>query len=292
MRVLILGASGMLGFQLLKFGSKLSHITVFGVVRNKASLVNKYEFINSNNIYEIDDIQNFSGLNEIVNKIRPEVIVNAIGIVKQSNLAKNTIVSLEINSLLPHKLALICQNVKARFIHISTDCVFDGKKGNYKVNDDSNALDLYGKSKFLGEVAYDNSITLRTSIIGHEISGQNQGLLDWFLNAESPVLGYTNAIFSGVTTFELARIIFENVLPKERVSGIFQVASMPINKYELLKIVRENYHLNIDIIPSGIVQIDRSLDGAEFNQVFNYSPPTWPKMIEDYYNDWHIQSDI
>ena len=292
MRVLILGASGMLGFQLLKFGSKVSHVSVFGVVRNKASLESKFGFINTNNIFELDDIQNFSGLNEIIGRISPDVIINAIGIVKQSDIASNAIVSLEINSLLPHKLALICQNVNARFIHISTDCVFDGKKGNYKLNDDSNALDLYGKSKFLGEVAYDNSITLRTSIIGHEISGQNLGLLDWFLNSKSSVLGYTKAIFSGVTTFELARIIFENVLPKEHVSGLFQVSSLPINKYELLKIVRENYHLNTDIIPSENVKIDRSLDGTEFNQVFNYSPPTWPKMIEEFYNDWYLQSDI
>lgn len=292
MRILILGASGMLGFQLLKFGSKMNHLSVFGVVRNKATLVNKYKFINPNNIYELDDIQNFSGLNEIIGSISPDVIINAIGIVKQSDLASNAIFSLEINSLLPHKLALICQNVNARFIHISTDCVFDGKKGNYKLNDDSNALDLYGKSKFLGEVAYDNSITLRTSIIGHEISGQNLGLLDWFLNSKSSVLGYTKAIFSGVTTFELASIIFEKILSKKNVSGLYQVASLPINKYDLLKIIREKYNLDIEVIPSDNLEIDRSLDGAEFNFAFNYSPPTWPKMIEDFYNDWHIQSDI
>jgi dTDP-4-dehydrorhamnose reductase len=181
--------------------------------------------------------------------------------------------------------------MNAKLIHISTDCVFDGVKGLYNEDDISNAYDIYGKSKFLGEVAYGNSITLRTSIIGHEISGHNHGLLDWFLNAKTSVFGYNKAIFSGFTTFELARIIFENVLTKESVSGLFQVASNPINKYELLKIIREKYNLDIEIIASDHVQIDRSLDGTDFNQVFNYSPPTWPKMIEDFYNDWHTQPD-
>jgi len=132
---------------------------------------------------------------------------------------------------------------------------------------------------------------LRTSIIGHEISGHNYGLLDWFLQAKSTVLGYDKAVFSGLTTLELARLIFENILPKESVSGLFQVASYPINKFDLLNIIRGKYSLDIEIIASDHVQIDRSLDGTYFNQVFNYSPPTWPKMIEDFYNDWHIQPD-
>ncbi|WP_395783308.1 dTDP-4-dehydrorhamnose reductase family protein [Aquirufa sp.] len=291
MRILILGASGMLGFQLLKFASKISTMSVFGTVRNKASLFSNQKYINLNNIFELNDIQNYSGLNEIIRKISPDVIINAIGIVKQSDLAQNSIASIEINSLLPHKLAKICQDNSAKFIHISTDCVFDGLKGNYKLTDVSNANDLYGRSKFLGEVIYGNSITLRTSIIGHEISGHNHGLLDWFLQAKSTVLGYNKAIFSGVTTFELARLIFENILPKESVSGLFQVASYPINKFDLLNIIREKYNLDIEIIASDHVQIDRSLDGTYFNQVFNYSPPTWPKMIEDFYTDWHTQSD-
>jgi dTDP-4-dehydrorhamnose reductase len=291
MRVLILGASGMLGFQLLKFASKISTMSVFGTVRNKASLFSNQKYINLNNIFELDDIQNYSGLNEIIRKISPDVIINAIGIVKQSDLAQNSIASIEVNSLLPHKLAKICQDNSAKFIHISTDCVFDGLKGNYKLTDISNANDLYGRSKFLGEVIYGNSITLRTSIIGHEISGHNRGLLDWFLQAKSTVLGYNKAIFSGVTTFELARLIFENILPQVSVSGLFQVASYPINKFDLLNIIREKYNLDIEIIASDHVQIDRSLDGTYFNQVFNYSPPTWPKMIEDFYNDWHTQPD-
>jgi len=291
MRVLILGASGMLGFQLLKFASKISTMSVYGTVRNKESLISNQKLINLNNIFELDDIQNYSSLNEIIRKISPDVIINAIGIVKQSDLAQNSIASIEINSLLPHKLAKICQDNSAKFIHISTDCVFDGLKGNYKLTDVSNAKDLYGRSKFLGEVIYGNSITLRTSIIGHEISGHNYGLLDWFLQAKSTVLGYDKAVFSGLTTLELARLIFENILPKESVSGLFQVASYPINKFDLLNIIRGKYSLDIEIIASDHVQIDRSLDGTYFNQVFNYSPPTWPKMIEDFYNDWHIQPD-
>jgi dTDP-4-dehydrorhamnose reductase len=292
MRVLILGASGMLGFQLLKFGSSQSNLSVYGVVRNKATILSNANFINSNNIFELDDIQNFGALNEIIRIVAPDVIINAIGIVKQSDLSHNAIISIEINSLLPHKLAMISQNNGAKFIHISTDCVFDGQKGNYKLTDLSNAIDLYGKTKFLGEVTYANSITLRTSIIGHEISGQNHGLLDWFLHANSTVFGFNKAIFSGFTTLELARLIFENVLVNESVTGLFQVASKPINKYDLLKIIREIYHLDTEIIQSDSLRINRSLDGSYFNQVFNYLAPEWPKMIQDLYNDWNSKSNL
>lgn len=288
MRVLILGASGMLGFQLLKCASKINNVTVFGVVRNKRGLLENREFISANNIFEIDDINNYSCLNDIVRNVSPDVIINAIGIVKQSGISQNSIVSIEINSLLPHKLAQISQNIGAKFVHISTDCVFDGHKGNYKLTDLSNALDLYGRTKFLGEVSYGNAITLRTSIIGHEISGHNQGLLDWFLNAKTSVFGYKSAIFSGFTTLELSRLIFEIILSKKNISGLFQVASYPISKFDLLEIIKEKYQLDIEIVSSNSMQIDRSLDGTYFNKIFNYSPPKWPKMIEDLYYDWNI----
>lgn len=291
MRVLILGASGMLGFQLFKFASKSSNFSIFGVVRNKSVFLKKINIKDANQIYELDDIQNFSKLTEIVEIISPDVIINAIGIVKQSDLALNAIASIEINSLLPHKLAKICLDKSAKLIHISTDCVFDGLKGNYQLTDVSNAIDLYGRSKYLGEVNYGNTITLRTSIIGHDIRGYNYGLLDWFLQSKSTVLGYNKAIFSGLTTLELAHLIFEKILPKPSVNGLFQVASHPINKFDLLNIIRDRYNLDIEIIASDQVKIDRSLDGAYFNQVFNYSPPTWPRMIEDFYNDWHKQPD-
>jgi dTDP-4-dehydrorhamnose reductase len=163
---------------------------------------------------------------------------------------------------------------------LSTDCIFSGKKGSYLESDPSDAEDLYGKTKYLGEVHEANSLTLRTSIIGRELS-RHTSLLDWFLAQAGTVKGFTNAIYTGFTTLEMSRIIEKMLLEYPDASGVYQVSSDPINKYELLLLIREKLGLDIEIIPDDAFCCDRSLDSSRFRTEFNYTPPTWPAMIEE-----------
>lgn len=180
------------------------------------------------------DINDFNELEEIIKSVKPDYIINCIGIIKQSHLANNYLEALSVNALLPHKLEKLASVNNAKLIHISTDCVFNGKGGNYLETSFSDADDLYGRSKFLGEVNYGCGITLRTSIIGKELPGNNYGLVNWFFNQHNKINGFTRAIFSGLTTVELSKVILDIVIPQNLVAGLYQVASNPISKYELL----------------------------------------------------------
>jgi dTDP-4-dehydrorhamnose reductase len=278
MKVLILGGTGMLGHQIIK-GCISRNYDWYTTVRNKELLINFFGQGISNRIIEIDDIKNFKQLREVCMASGAQFIINCIGVVKQSKHASNFLESISVNSLLPHILNEICENMNAKLIHISTDCVFDGAKGLYNEDDISNAYDIYGKSKFLGEVNYGNSMTLRTSIIGNEITQNTHGLIDWFLVQKRSVSGYKKAIFSGVTTFELTKIILDVILPKYFSVGLFQIASKPISKYDLLNIVARVYNKDIEIVESQELMIDRSLSPSKFFSLTNYSPPEWDLQI-------------
>ncbi|MBA2628810.1 MAG: sugar nucleotide-binding protein, partial [Rickettsiaceae bacterium] len=167
-------------------------------------------------------------------------------------------------------------------IHISTDCVFSGSEGSYTEDDFPDAYDLYGRSKLLGEVDYPNAITLRTSIIGHELSG-NRSLINWFLSQDKKASGFTKAIYSGLPTIELAEIIDKYVIPRPQMHGLYHVSSEPINKYELLKLVRDVYTKDIEIEPSDKLIIDRSLNSERFRNETGYKPPIWSKLVQKMY---------
>jgi dTDP-4-dehydrorhamnose reductase len=278
MKVLILGGTGMLGHQIIK-GCISRNIDWLTTVRNKELLINKLGPAISGRLIEIDDIKNFKQLREVCLESKVQFIINCVGVVKQSKFASNYLESITVNSLLPHILNEICEEMNAKLIHISTDCVFDGSKGNYREDDLSDAQDIYGKTKFLGEVNYGKTMTIRTSIIGNEITNNIHGLIDWFLAQKNTVNGYNYAIFSGVTTNELTKIILEIIIPKFFKTGLFQVASKPISKYDLLKIVANVYDKDIEIKESQDVIIDRSLSPIKFNSHTNYSPPEWDIQI-------------
>jgi dTDP-4-dehydrorhamnose reductase len=278
MKIIVLGATGMLGYQVFKTCLE-RNITVKAVVRNKKLLTNHIGINIDSMVYEIDDIKNTNSLENLFKLFQADYVINCIGIVKQSNLAQNFHESIAINSLLPHQLEDLGRIYHFRLIHISTDCVFDGKSSNYKESDLSNANDLYGKTKYLGEVKYGTGITLRTSIIGHEITNKNIGLVDWFLSQSVSVKGYTKSIFSGLTTTELTKIILDIVIKKEIESGLYQVASAPISKYDLLNLISIVYNKKINIIPSEELIINRSLDGSRFSNIYSYQVPSWPEML-------------
>lgn len=281
MRLLILGGTGMVGFQMVKDCLKREK-DFYVLIRNIDKLPHSVRNRLKDRIIVIEDVAKWDVLYKVLSDIKPDYVINCIGIVKQSKLASNYIKSLEINSLLPHKLEDYGSNLNYKLIHISTDCVFKGDKGNYKENDTSDAVDLYGKTKSLGEVHYGNGITLRTSIIGHELSSVNHhGLVEWFLSSNKKVEGYTKAIFSGLTTNELTRIILDEVIKKKLKPGLYNIASDPISKYDLLKIIAETYKKQIYIEPSDRIKVNRSLNGDKFTKITGYKAPTWEQMILD-----------
>ena len=276
MRILILGGDGMLGHQLFK-NLKSSH-DVRVTLRQDLAVYNKFMMFSSENTYPGIDVIKIDKLAKVLTNFHPDAVVNAIGIVKQLPEANKSIPSLEINALFPHRLALLCKEISARMIHLSTDCVFSGKKGNYKESDTSDPDDLYGRTKLLGEVSEKHCLTLRTSIIGQELS-RKKNLLEWFLSQKGSVNGYKKAIFSGFTTLELSRIIENMILNYPDASGIYHVSSDPISKFDLLSLIKATLKLPIEIIPDESFACDRSLDSSKFRREFNYNPPSWEEMI-------------
>jgi dTDP-4-dehydrorhamnose reductase len=277
-KILIVGVSGMLGNTAYRLFASSKGIRVTGTARSLRDLDLLPRHDDAKIISGVDATDIDSVISVIATE-KPDVVLNCVGIIKQLEASKSSIMSIAINSLFPHRLAQICEAAGARLIQISTDCVFAGSKGNYSETDLPDARDLYGRSKLLGEVDYPHAITLRTSIIGHEI-GRSVSLIDWFLSQRgSQVSGYRKAIYSGFPTIELTRIIRDVVIPRVDMHGLWHVASAPINKLELLTLVREIYGKSIEIIPDDCVAIDRSLDGSRFNTETGYTPPSWRDLI-------------
>jgi dTDP-4-dehydrorhamnose reductase len=210
--------------------------------------------------------------------VRPAVVINCIGLVKQLSQADDPLEALPINALLPHRLARLCDVAEARLVHISTDCVFSGKRGQYQESDLPDAGDLYGRSKLLGEVDSPH-LTLRTSIIGHELNSAH-GLVDWFLSQQTSVKGFTRAVFSGLPTVELARVVRDHVLTNPELQGLYHVSSAPIAKHDLLHLVARTYDKQIGIEPDDRLVIDRSLDSTRFRERTGYEPPSWQQLVE------------
>ncbi|MDI6746168.1 MAG: SDR family oxidoreductase [Rhodocyclaceae bacterium] len=277
MKILILGASGMLGNAMLRVMAATGEHDVWGTARS-GTVKRHFPGQLGERILAGVDVENPDVLARVFAEVRPELVVNCIGLVKQLAEADDPLMALPINAMLPHRLARLCDLIGARLVHVSTDCVFNGTKGGYREADPSDAEDLYGKSKFLGEVAYPHTITLRTSIIGHELASAH-GLVGWFLEQEGCVKGYRRAFFSGLPTVELSRIVRDVVLPRPALSGLFHVAAAPIAKFDLLELVAAAYGKTITIEPDDHVVIDRSLNGVRFREATGYVAPAWPDLI-------------
>lgn len=279
MRILIFGASGMLGSAVFRL---FLQSPGFDVIATFRSLKPQIKMLNSESVTVLCgiDAENGDSLARAISAAKPDVIINCIGLVKQLADSKDPLAAIPINSILPHRLARLAELSGSRLIHISTDCVFSGAKGNYVELDRPDADDLYGRSKLLGEVDYPHAITLRTSIVGHELNSAT-GLIDWFLSQQGRVKGYTNAIFSGLPTIELARVIRDFVLPRPDMRGLYHVSSAPINKYELLQLTKKAYGVQTHVEPDGELKIDRSLNSDRFKQVTGYVPPTWPDLVAE-----------
>lgn len=223
--------------------------------------------------------ENFETVRRALVSVRPDVVVNCVGIVKQLDAAHDPIPSITVNALFPHLLAVACGEIGARFIHLSTDCVFSGRDGNYSETDQPDATDLYGLSKLLGETTAPNCLTVRTSMIGRELEGSH-GLLEWFLsNRGGSVRGFKHAIFSGFTTQALAEIIALIVGEHPQLSGLRHVSAEPINKFDLLSLINDAYKLDITLTPDENFRCDRSLDSSLFRRETDINIPSWEQMI-------------
>lgn len=277
-KILVLGAGGMLGNAMLRVLSKSITNEVVGVVRNTHSAA-KIAPIFDGRIISHFNADDFDSLVHLVETERPADIVNCIGLIKQRAEAEDPLVTLPINSLFPHRLARIAALANARVIHFSTDCVFSGKAGGYLESDYADAYDLYGRSKLLGELHESHCFTVRTSIIGHELDS-SRSLIGWFLSQSGSTKGFRRAVFSGLPTVELAKIVRDYILPSPQLSGLWHVSADPINKYELLKLVADVYKKDIDIVADDDFVIDRSLNSDRFRKVTGYNPPNWKQLIQ------------
>jgi dTDP-4-dehydrorhamnose reductase len=276
-KILVLGASGMLGNTVLRYFATRTEHEVVGVVRSGRSLGFLPTEVRGK-IINGEDVENFDALVRLFDHHRPTVVINCVGLIKQLGDSKDPLAAIPINSVLPHRLARLCALVGARMIHPSTDCVFSGAKGLYGEGDLPDATDVYGRTKLLGDVDYPHVLTLRTSIIGHELAGHHS-LVCWFLAQEGAVRGFSKAVFSGLPTVEIARIINEYVLPFPELSGLYHLSAEPIDKYSLLKLIAKIYGkaIRIDEDPGFI--IDRSLDSGRFRSATGFLPEDWPTLV-------------
>ena len=278
MRFLIFGGDGMLGHQLYKRLRNSQEIRV--TLRLREDTYRDLGLFDRRHVYFGVEARDTAAISHVFSDFRPDVVINGIGIVEQRGEADEHIPSIEVNALLPHRLAALCLNSHARLIHLSTDCVYSGRAGHYNEDCLPDPLDLYGRSKLLGEPTGKGCTTLRTSMIGPELR-RKTGLFEWFLSQKGSVKGYQRTVFSGFTTQELSRIIEQVAVRPAGLHGLYHVSSAPISKYDLLLLIRRHLGLSIDIVPDDTFVCDRSLDSSRFRSEFSYTPPIWESMINE-----------
>jgi dTDP-4-dehydrorhamnose reductase len=257
---------------------------VWATVRSNGDDLPALPGVDRRRLFQSVDVTSGDQLTRVIGDAHPELVINCVGLVKQRSAANDSLLAIEVNSLFPHRLASACLAAGSRLIHVSTDCVFSGRDGAYTESSIPDAEDLYGRSKLLGEVAYPHTITLRTSIIGRELSTR-QGLAEWFLAQKQRVKGYTRSRFSGVTTLEFARVVSEYVIPRAELSGLYHLSSSPIAKYDLLEELARAYHRDIEIEADGDMVCDRTLDSTRFRTATGFTPRTWPEMVQEMASD-------
>ena len=281
MKVLVLGASGMIGSAMFRVLSQNNEWDVWATLRADASK-RFFEETLADKLLAGVDVEKHDALVRVFAHLRPDVVVNCIGLTKHHKTADDPILAIPVNTLLPHRLAELCAIGRSRLVHISTDCVFSGARGSYTEDYPADANDVYGKAKFLGEVNYSHAITLRTSTIGHELHSA-YGLLEWFLSQQGSCKGFSRAIFSGLPNTEFARVVRDLVITRPDLHGLYHVGADPIAKFELLKLIATVYGKQIDIVQDDEFMIDRSLNSERFKQATGYSAPSWPELIHSMY---------
>lgn len=275
-RLLIVGGGGMLGHKLWQMAR--DQVETWATVRTVSPALDALGVVDARTITGVD-VDRLDSLEAALDRARPDVVINCVGVIKQLAAAKDPIASISINALYPHLLARAARRRGARVIHISTDCVFDGVAGGYTEADLTNATDLYGRTKAMGEVTGPGALTVRTSIIGRELSGTS-GLVEWFLSRRGATAdGYRGAIFSGFTTAALASILLRVIAEQPALEGLYHVSAPAIDKHTLLGRLDAAFAAGVTIAPRDEPRIDRSLDSSRFQAATGITPPGWDAMI-------------
>lgn len=282
MKVLVIGGRGLIGNNLVKNFSKNKDLEIYSTCRNKMEQ-NECIFYKNSSVIPGIYLERKNTILDLLKSIKPNVVINAAGITKHLPSGNEPLSVLPVNTLAPHFIAQFCSDLDCKFIQLSTDCVFSGLKGNYLEEDSSDANDLYGKSKFLGEPMTETSLTIRISTIGHELN-TSHGLLNWFLNQSGSCKGYLKNIFSGFTIDELSNIFCKYIFNNLHLKGLYHISSMPISKYDLLKLISLIYNHKILIEPDESININRSLNSTKFRNITKYQPPSWPDQIYSMYS--------
>jgi dTDP-4-dehydrorhamnose reductase len=285
-RIVVLGGGGLLGHKLFQSLSQVG-ADVWCTIRSaldEGPLKDLPVFKSDRVIEGVDALQQ-DRVDRLLEDLRPAVVINCIGAIKQRAESQEPITSITLNALLPHRLARLIGAWGGRLIHFSTDCVFSGNRGRYTEADQSDATDLYGKTKHLGEGILGNALVLRTSFIGREVQHHNS-LLDWFLsNNHGKVKGYRRVWWSGVTSNHLADLVAEVIENHPHLRGLYQVSSGRISKHDLLLKLRDILGLDIEVEPDDEVACDRSLEGNRFAQATGYRCPSWDALIAQLASD-------
>lgn len=278
MKILVLGASGMIGSAMFRVLSSTVGWIVYGTIRTTVAK-SFFDPHQAKQLIDGIDIDRFDDVVRVMGQVKPDVVINCIGLTKHHANCNDPLQAIPINALLPHRLAHLCAAASARLIHISTDCVFAGTHGNYSEADQGDATDIYGKAKLLGEITYPHTVTLRTSTIGHELQS-TYGLLEWFLSQTSSCKGFTRAIFSGLPNTVFAQVVRDYVIPNVQLSGLYHVGADAINKYDLLRLIASMYSKRIEIIRDDSFVINRSFSSERFSNTTGYTAPKWLDLIQ------------
>ena len=267
-KILIIGANGMAGQLVYLYFKNLKNYKIFTLARTE-----KFHKID----FKID-VKNKHEVADVLNTIKPNFIINLVGVLN-TNAEQNPDNAIWINSFFPHFLAKIATNIGSKLIHISTDCVFNGKKGSYKENDVKDGYGVYAQSKSLGEINYSNHITLRTSIIGPDLNKNGIGLFNWILKNKNDIVGYSNVFWGGITTLELSKAIDFVINNNPRTNLVHVTNNLKISKFDLIKVIDRVFNLNLNLISETETKYDKSL--LNTSEIFNYKTPSYDKMINE-----------
>lgn len=282
--ILVFGAAGMLGHMLVRTLSDSHQVT--GTISKAFNQSGRLgEILPKHRCVDLLDVRDFVMVERTILDWQPDVVVNCVGLIKHKMNTESVLEAVLINSAFPHHLARLCDKLNIRLIHFSTDCVFEGTPGMKRLTDTPNATDEYGITKRLGEVGYGTSLTLRTSIVGRQISG-TEALFEWVISQrDKEVHGFKKAIYSGLTTRALSEVVRQVIEQHPDLIGLYQVASSPITKFDLISHLNDKLKLNITIIPDTKFECDRTLDGTVFSSVTGIQTPAWDEMLSEFFRD-------
>ncbi len=284
MRVLVLGVAGMLGHKVFRTFTDAG-VDTWGTLRQGKQNYKKWPFLQSAKVVGDVDVTT-SQLQTILNEIKPQFVINCVGLTIRKENSSDERANIKLNALLPHEIEFWCRNNNAKLLHYSTDHVFNGQKGDYTEESPKDAADVYGQSKSLGEVNHSEfALTLRSSIIGRELDRKTE-LLEWFLaHRGKSAKGYTRSIYSGVTTNYLAELSLRIVKEQPKLSGLLQPTSVPISKFELLKKINATFRLGIELQADDKVVVNNTLLANKFNAVTGWTVPAWDQLVDDLARD-------